>query len=307
MGHFLLDNYSLFGKWIPTSSPCLRSKRLFPFSPTRKTLGNNDLNQVVASSGFSENKGLGGGSVSRAHKTWSRSFLFKDFPPTRATGNLISFYVVFYSPSLKNECHVRYFRWWSFPNILASGWDLKLILKWPLLQSSLCQLVSWNIKGAWNDPVIQNMPSGSRISLILNGSLLLIRGWFSLFIFQGISFVSASHSFYSILLESWICNVVFTHANYSKAVLKHSAVCFFVSFHSLFGDFEECLYCSLLKGRGFISVFLSLSPAFSCFQSRNSVFSRSYNTGIHLLHLNGTWALGRRLLPWLCRGFFTNR
>ena len=26
----------------------------------RKTLGNNDLNQVVASSGFSENKGLGG-------------------------------------------------------------------------------------------------------------------------------------------------------------------------------------------------------------------------------------------------------
>ena len=45
----------------------------------RKTLGNNDLNLVVASSGFSENKGLGGGSVSRAHKTWSRSFLFKDF------------------------------------------------------------------------------------------------------------------------------------------------------------------------------------------------------------------------------------
>ena len=45
----------------------------------RKTLGNNDLNQVVASSGFSENKGLGGGSVSQAHKTWSQSFLFKDF------------------------------------------------------------------------------------------------------------------------------------------------------------------------------------------------------------------------------------
>ena len=45
-----------------------------------KILGNNDPNQVVASSGFSENKGLAGGSVSRAHKTWSRSFLFKDFP-----------------------------------------------------------------------------------------------------------------------------------------------------------------------------------------------------------------------------------
>ena len=28
---------------------------------TRKTLDNNDLNQVVASSGFSENKGLGQG------------------------------------------------------------------------------------------------------------------------------------------------------------------------------------------------------------------------------------------------------
>ena len=45
-----------------------------------KTLDNNDLNQVVASSGFSENKGLDGRSVSRAHKTWSRSSLFQDFP-----------------------------------------------------------------------------------------------------------------------------------------------------------------------------------------------------------------------------------
>ena len=53
---------------------------------SRKTLGNNDLNQVVASSGFSENKGLGGGSVSRAHKTWSRSFLFKDFRKSRSRG-----------------------------------------------------------------------------------------------------------------------------------------------------------------------------------------------------------------------------
>jgi len=32
-----------------------RPRRIFP-----KTLDNNDLNQVVASSGFSENKGLGG-------------------------------------------------------------------------------------------------------------------------------------------------------------------------------------------------------------------------------------------------------
>ena len=42
---------------------------------TRKTLDNNDLNQVVASSGFSENKGLTGVLSLRAHKTWCRSFL----------------------------------------------------------------------------------------------------------------------------------------------------------------------------------------------------------------------------------------
>ena len=32
---------------------------------TRKTLDNNDLNQVVASSGFSENKGLGQGVLNK--------------------------------------------------------------------------------------------------------------------------------------------------------------------------------------------------------------------------------------------------
>ena len=42
-------------------------------------MDNNDINQVVTSSGFSENKGLGGVLVSLAHKTWSRSFLLKDF------------------------------------------------------------------------------------------------------------------------------------------------------------------------------------------------------------------------------------
>ena len=46
----------------------------------RKALDNNDVNKVVASSGFSENRGRYlGSSVSRAHKTWSRSFLFNDF------------------------------------------------------------------------------------------------------------------------------------------------------------------------------------------------------------------------------------
>ena len=46
-----------------------------------KTLDNNDLNQVVAFSGFSENKDKALGawcSVSRAHKTWSRSLLGMD-------------------------------------------------------------------------------------------------------------------------------------------------------------------------------------------------------------------------------------
>ena len=46
-----------------------------------KTLDNNDLNQVVAFSGFSENKDKALGawcSVSRAHKTWSQSLLWMD-------------------------------------------------------------------------------------------------------------------------------------------------------------------------------------------------------------------------------------
>ena len=45
----------------------------------RTTEDNNDLNQVVASSGFSENKGLGGVLSRWAHKTRPWSFLFKDF------------------------------------------------------------------------------------------------------------------------------------------------------------------------------------------------------------------------------------
>ena len=51
----------------------------------RKTFDSNDLNRVVAPSGFSENKGLGGrgSQVSRAHKTWSR-LLLKDFLLHRA-------------------------------------------------------------------------------------------------------------------------------------------------------------------------------------------------------------------------------
>ena len=63
------------------TGPRLLLKRLVgSLLGTRKTLDNNDLNQVVASSGFSENKGLTGVLSLRAHKTWCRSFLFKDFP-----------------------------------------------------------------------------------------------------------------------------------------------------------------------------------------------------------------------------------
>ena len=42
-------------------------------------MDNNDFNQVVASSGFSENKGLGGVLSLPGSKTWSRSFLLEDF------------------------------------------------------------------------------------------------------------------------------------------------------------------------------------------------------------------------------------
>ena len=48
----------------------------------KQSLDNNDLNQVVTFSGFSENKGsvcLECSAVSRAHKTWSWSLLLKDF------------------------------------------------------------------------------------------------------------------------------------------------------------------------------------------------------------------------------------
>ena len=43
----------------------------FEGESNRKTLDNNGINQVVSSSGFSENKGLGVVKVSRADTTWS--------------------------------------------------------------------------------------------------------------------------------------------------------------------------------------------------------------------------------------------
>ena len=63
---------------------------LSPIAINRKTLDTNDLNQVVASSGFSENKGwVKECSVWRAHKPCSRWFLLKDFPVNRAPTSLV--------------------------------------------------------------------------------------------------------------------------------------------------------------------------------------------------------------------------
>ena len=49
-----------------------------PHGVQRKTLDNNDLNQVGVQR-FSEDKGLGGMLSLAGSKTWSRSLLFKDF------------------------------------------------------------------------------------------------------------------------------------------------------------------------------------------------------------------------------------
>ena len=57
--------------------------------PTRKASDNNDLNQVWLSSGFVKTRVSRGCSVSQAHKTWSRPFLFKDFVPTIYRGGAL--------------------------------------------------------------------------------------------------------------------------------------------------------------------------------------------------------------------------
>ena len=73
---FVLQNYKIQSS---ETGPRLLLQRLVGSLRGTRTLDNNDLNQVVASSGFSENKGLTEVLSLRAHKTWSRSFLFKDF------------------------------------------------------------------------------------------------------------------------------------------------------------------------------------------------------------------------------------
>ena len=91
---FVSQNYKI---QCSETGPRLLLQRLV--GSLRETLDNNDLNQVVASSGFSENKGLTGVLSLRAHKTWCRSFSFKDFPGY----TLVSYYRPFFSPCSQEQ------------------------------------------------------------------------------------------------------------------------------------------------------------------------------------------------------------
>ena len=92
---FVSQNYKI---QCSETGPRLLLQRLV--GSLRETLDNNDLNQVVASSGFSENKGLTGVLSLRAHKTWCRSFfIFKDFPGY----TLVSYYRPFFSPCSQEQ------------------------------------------------------------------------------------------------------------------------------------------------------------------------------------------------------------
>ena len=52
----------------------------------RKTLDNDDLNRVGRPAVLVKTRVWAGCLVSRAHKTWSRSFLLQDFPLMRGAG-----------------------------------------------------------------------------------------------------------------------------------------------------------------------------------------------------------------------------
>ena len=92
---FVSQNYKI---QCSETGPRLLLQRLV--GSLRETLDNNDLNQVVASSGFSENKGLTGVLSLRAHKTWCRSFfIFKDFPGY----TLVSYYRPFFPPCSQEQ------------------------------------------------------------------------------------------------------------------------------------------------------------------------------------------------------------
>ena len=94
---FVSQNYKI--QCSETGPRLLLQRLVGSLRETRKTLDNNDLNQVVASSGFSENKGLTGVLSLRAHKTWCRSFLFKDFPGD----TLVSYYRPFFPPCSQEQ------------------------------------------------------------------------------------------------------------------------------------------------------------------------------------------------------------
>ena len=94
-----------------------QSQTIFQIGAEEDLLDSNDLNQVVAFSGFRENKGLVWvecSAVSRAHKTWSRSFLLKDFLAKQVEASKVA---VMYTSKMEfrtlSECEtggVSYFR-----------------------------------------------------------------------------------------------------------------------------------------------------------------------------------------------------
>ena len=59
-GHSFVQSRCLYCKTTKSGPRLLLQRLVGSLRETRKTLDNNDLNHVVASSGFSENKGLTG-------------------------------------------------------------------------------------------------------------------------------------------------------------------------------------------------------------------------------------------------------
>ena len=69
--------YGKFASYLRRVFVC-KTRLIFP-----RINGPNDLNQVGRPAVLVKTRVWVGCSVSRAHKTWSRSFLFKDFPLTQ--------------------------------------------------------------------------------------------------------------------------------------------------------------------------------------------------------------------------------
>ena len=114
---FVLQNYKI--QCSETWPRLLLQRLVGSLRETRKTLDNNDLNQVVASSGFSENKGLTGVLSLRAHKTWCRSFLFKDFPGDTSVSYYRPFFPLVPRNNPRRLCQFPFWR-------MANGVKLQL-------------------------------------------------------------------------------------------------------------------------------------------------------------------------------------